>query len=121
MLEAGYEPVWDNRINMGFRCGARPPHPSWPVVSRLPGPPPASFWRPQEPEPSEEDEGTPLQILREIGPADDMDIMAEAERRGWSVRRITAELDQLKESGQVVWSDEGGGYIKVPDKPGGSS
>jgi hypothetical protein len=24
MLEAGYEPVWDNRINMGFRCGPRP-------------------------------------------------------------------------------------------------
>ena len=24
MLEAGYEPLWDNRINMGFRCGPRP-------------------------------------------------------------------------------------------------
>ncbi|MDQ5828190.1 MAG: hypothetical protein M3441_29130, partial [Chloroflexota bacterium] len=24
MLEAGYRPVWDDRINMGFRCGRIP-------------------------------------------------------------------------------------------------
>ena len=56
MLEAGHRPVWDNRINMGFCCAAKPGSP-WGKELREEAEARREIWQPQP---------GPEEILREL-------------------------------------------------------